>query len=266
MSHRLLPAAVFLTCVLIGFGVGFEADGQSTSKAPWASPDWQLPWGMTWPAPAPPEAVGEGESADDVTGTDSLGDDEDAPTDAVERAASTGPEPSGDPGIFPGLVNPPPPSSSPEAAAPAEEGGPSASALTAQLTQLEALEEQLRTMTEASQAARVAMESALAGIPVEPEEPVEPATPAQIDESLLLLTDLVKKMKPSKAAELLQQWDDTLAIGILRRLGSRRAAPILSKMPVVVGGRLTSKIAAGVGALPQVTAEGAEAPSQGDVQ
>jgi hypothetical protein len=266
MSHRLLPAAVFLACVVFGFGVGFEADGQSTDKPGWALPDWELPWGMSWPEPGDPALSGEGEStlADGASGTDTPTDPDDASADATEHAGATGPEPSIGPGVFPGLVNPPPPSTTSDA--PVEGDGAVASSLTAQLAQLRVLEEQLRTMTEVSRAARATMEAALAGTPVQPEEPVEPATPEQIEASLELLMDMVKKMKPSKAAELLQEWDDKLAIGIFRRLGSRRATPILSKMPAAVGGRLTSKIAAGLGALPQVTADGAEASPQGEVQ
>ncbi len=61
-----------------------------------------------------------------------------------------------------------------------------------------------------------------------------------------------------------QEWNDKLAIGILRRLGSRRATPILSKMPVSASGRLTSRIAAGVGALPPATAVGTDATPQGE--
>jgi len=267
MSHRHLPAAVFLICVFFGFSVGLEADGQSTDGVDWTSPDWELPWGLSWPDPASSALAGEGEPAlaDASSGADGARAAEDAAADVVASAGPEPPESPAGPGIFPGLVHPSEVSPAPAAAAtapePSEDGG--GSAIAAQLAQLEVLEAQLRTMTEASQAAREAMEAALAGVAAEPQEPV---TEAQISQSLALLTDMVKKMKPSKAAELLQQWDDRLAIGIVRRLGSRRATPILSKMPAVESGRLTSKIAAGVGALPAMTAEGAKSPPQGEVE
>ena len=112
-----------------------------------------------------------------------------------------------------------------------------ATALNAQLAQLQILDEQLKAMSDASQNARQAMEAALNGQAPEPEVEEVQATPEQIEQSLVLLTDMVKKMKPAKAAEILAQWDESLAIGILRRLGSRRATPVLSKMPVTLSGQ-----------------------------
>ena len=261
MNARFLPGLVFVTCVLIGFGVGFEADGQDADESQWTTPDWSLPWGMTWPDPAVMPVSDTGQAGQQGDTSDSLDDTASALSDEV------GPEPAAaESAIFPGLVNPPAPAAaSPEGVgAPASATGESTSpeTLTAQLTQLEEVEAQLRKMSAANQAAKSAVTAALAG-KARP-EPGEPATPAQVAESLILLTDMVKKMKPKTAAELLQQWDDSLAIGILRRLGSRRATPIVSKMPLEVSGRLTSLIAAGVGALPPAIAEGAEAPPQGE--
>ncbi len=272
MNARFLPAVVFVSCVMIGFGVGLEADGQSTDESAWATPGWELPWGMSWPASVSLEATS---SAEDVQISDaaSIAADSEGQNDEVGPTESTeNPTPGSErePGIFPGLVYPPPAGSTPESepgtegTAPPAAASATAATLNAQLAQLETLDDQIRSMREASQTARTAMEAALAGVPPEPEEPVEPATPAQIENSLVLLTDMVKKMKPSKAAALLQEWNDRLAIGILRRLGSRKATPILSKMPVDVSGRLTSQIAAGVGALPQATAASTDAPPQGE--
>jgi flagellar motility protein MotE (MotC chaperone) len=76
-------------------------------------------------------------------------------------------------------------------------------------------------------------------------------SPEQVEASAALLVDVLKKMKPALAAQMMAEWDDLLTIGLLRRLGSRRAAPILSKMPVDMSGRLTRRIAAGEGAMPQ---------------
>jgi flagellar motility protein MotE (MotC chaperone) len=262
VNARFLPGLVFVTCVLVGFGVGLEADGQSTDKTPWTTPDWQLPWGMTWPE-VPVLPSGDDDAKDPATTDAEVSTDDSASTEVGSASTEVGPGGAAGPGDFPGLVNPPGPDSpdgvGPESAAGAK---PSAEALSAQLTQLDELETQLRSMAEASQAARAAVEGALAGRARE--APLEPGTPEEIQASLVLLADMVKKMKPSKAAELLQQWSDKLAIGILRRLGSRRATPILSKMPVEVSGRLTSLIAAGIGALPPATAADAKAPPQGE--
>ena len=282
MNHRLLPGVVFLVCVVAGFGVGFEADGQSTDDAVWTQPEWELPWGMVWPDPEEPSVEAESDSTAQAA-SDVVDDESGSASDTVVVEG-----PSADPGIFPALVTPkdePEPEAAPAAsevaggtpddAAGAEAPGVGAGepgeaavagTINAQLTQIEALEQQLQTLSEATKAARATMEAALAGIPNEPEEPEEPATPEQVELSMVLLTDMVKKMKPSKAASLLAEWDDTLAIGILRRLGSRRATPILSKMPVTLSGRLTSKIAAGVGAVLPVTATATEEPSQGEVE
>ena len=281
MMSRYLPAVVFVTCVLIGFGVGLEADGQSRTTPDWTTPGWSLPWGMSWPEP-PPVVVAESTSGDvvvdeDGAATDVLASETPTGVDVGPSATATSGAASG-PGVFPGLVNPPAAPESPTAEAEADpeaaadpEAGADAPAvggkeLTAQLAQLQILEEQLKVMSTASQTARQAMEAALQGSEPAPVEEEVQASPEQIEASLVLLTDMVKKMKPAKAAELLAQWDEALAIGILRRLGSRRATPILSKMPIALSGRLTSRIAVGVGALLPVSAEGAEASPQGEVQ
>ena len=287
MNSRYLPAVVFVLCVLAGFGVGLEAEGQSRTNIDWTTPEWQLPWGMSWPEPAP-EPV-------EAVVTDALNLDEDAQSGdapaqeggnlgdvgpSAEAPSAALPGSAVAPGIFPGLVNPPKTDEAevnPEVVE-AQEGQGSAptsaevtpaneaTALNAQLAQLQILDEQLKAMSDASQNARQAMEAALNGRAPEPEVEEVQATPEQIEQSLVLLTDMVKKMKPAKAAEILAQWDESLAIGILRRLGSRRATPVLSKMPVTLSGRLTSRIAMGVGALPPVSAEGAEASPQGGVE
>jgi hypothetical protein len=283
MTSRYLPAVVFMTCVLIGFGVGLEADGQSRTAADWTSPEWVLPWGMSWPDPTPLATA-------DVTSGDVVSDEDSVSAIAAASETSTGadvgpsaataktglPGSAAGPGVFPGLVNPtkPPTSTSAivegvEGASAPDDGGEPSSAtegLTAQLAQLQVLEEQLRVMSASSQTARAAMEAALQGATPKPVEEAVQASPEQIETSLVLLTDMVKKMKPSKASQLLEQWDEALAIGILRRLGSRRATPILSKMPITLSGRLTSRIAAGVGALLPASAEGAEASPQGEVK
>lgn len=289
MSSRYLPAVVFVTCVLIGFGVGLEAEGQSRKTADWTTPGWVLPWGMTWPEPPPVEV--EAALAGDVAGADDAGVTDAELLDifpsmevgpSAQGGSAVAPSPAGEPGVFPGLVNPPAPSpeaaeaQAPEASEATEEparvtdevtdGASDAEGLTAQLAQLQVLEEQLRVMSAASQTAREAMEAALNNAPPAPVEEEVNASPEQVEASLVLLTDIVKKMKPSKAAQLLAEWDEALAIGILRRLGSRRATPVLSKMPITLSGRLTSRIAAGVGALLPASAEGAEAPPQGEVQ
>jgi len=292
MSSRHLPVVVFVTCVLIGFGVGLEADGQSRKTVDWTTPDWELPWGMTWPEPPPVEVgaapTGDVTSADDASVADAELFDIFPSADvgpSAQSASAVAPNPVAEPGVFPGLVNPPAPTPEatevPEAAASERpeaseesatasegdtDGASEAKGLTAQLAQLQVLEEQLRVMSAASQTARQAMEAALENAPPAPVEEEVNASPEQVEASLVLLTDMVKKMKPSKAAELLAQWDEALAIGILRRLGSRRATPVLSKMPITLSGRLTSRIAAGVGALLPASAEGAEVPPQGEVQ
>ncbi|MGB0588322.1 MAG: MotE family protein [Myxococcota bacterium] len=289
MMSRYLPAVVFVTCVLIGFGVGLEADGQSRTTPDWTTPGWSLPWGMSWPEP-PPVVEAESASGDIVADEDGvvadvLSSDPSTGVDVGPSATATSeaaPGSSSGPGVFPGLVNPPAGPESPaaegdsEAAAGSEaavdpEAGADAPAvggkeLTAQLAQLQILEEQLKVMSTASQTARQAMEAALQGAEPAPAEEEVQASPEQIEASLVLLTDMVKKMKPAKAAELLAQWEEALAIGILRRLGSRRATPILSKMPIALSGRLTSRIAVGVGALLPVSAEGAQTSPQGEVQ
>lgn len=277
MNSRYLPIAVFVICVLVGFGLGLEAEGQSKTSSDWTAPEWELPWGMTWPAlpPEPVEAPTTGDAVIGTKGEEVSSDDEGdlGPSVSEDDSASAGSAP--EPGIFPGLVNPPEEAGSDEVSAPeaAQEGAPAGAAgtpevatLNAQLAQLQALDEQLKAMSEANQSARAAVEAAISGQKPEPEEPEVQATPEQIEQSLVLLTDMVKKMKPAKAAEILAQWDEALAIGILRRLGSRRATPVLSKMPVTLSGRLTSRIAAGVAALPSLSAEDAAASPQGGVE
>lgn len=74
---------------------------------------------------------------------------------------------------------------------------------------------------------------------------VVPPTIEDANERLDYVASLVKKMKPDQAAALLQQWDDALAVRVLEAVSARAAAPIVSKMPPAVGGRLTRRMATG---------------------
>lgn len=74
---------------------------------------------------------------------------------------------------------------------------------------------------------------------------VLPPTIEDANERLDYVASLVKKMKPEQAAAMLQQWDDALAVRVLEAVSARAAAPIVSKMPPAVGGRLTRRMATG---------------------
>ncbi len=74
---------------------------------------------------------------------------------------------------------------------------------------------------------------------------VVPPTIEDANERLDYVASLVKKMKPEDAAALLQQWDDALAVRVLEAVSARVAAPIVSKLPPAVGGRLTRRMATG---------------------
>lgn len=79
---------------------------------------------------------------------------------------------------------------------------------------------------------------------------VVPPSIEEANERVDYVASLVKKMKPDEAAALLQQWDDALAVRVLEIVSARAAAPIISKMPPAVGGRLTRRMATGKPSLP----------------
>jgi len=74
---------------------------------------------------------------------------------------------------------------------------------------------------------------------------IAPPTPEEVEESRTHVVTIVKKMKPSQAAQLLLQWDDELAIEVLKKLSARTASPILAAMPVVESGRITRRMVTG---------------------
>ena len=228
MTLRYLPILTFILVAAVGFGLDQDADGQSVTPqvktVTWTPPDYDLPWGMTWP----PE--------------------QEVPVSSVTSpSVSAGSSPrSTERDDVPG--NPP---SSPAT----EPLGPVPEEIEKRLTQLEAIEARIRRLHDDSMAARRYAEQACGGPVVVGAEGTEVVIatpkPEDVERSAALLVDVLKKMKPALAAQMMAEWDDLLTIGLLRRLGSRRAAPILSKMPVDMSGRLTRRIAAGEGALPQ---------------
>ena len=228
MKLRYLPLLTFILVAAVGFGLEQDADGQSVTPqvttVTWTPPDYDLPWGMTWPpeqevpvssATSPRAPLGSGlrsSERDDVLGRASMNSS-------------------------------------------AEPLGPVPDEIEKRLTQLEAIEARIRRLHDDSMAARRYAEQACGGPVVVGAEGTEVVIatpkPEDVERSAALLVDVLKKMKPALAAQMMAEWDDLLTIGLLRRLGSRRAAPILSKMPVDMSGRLTRRIAAGEGALPQ---------------
>jgi len=74
---------------------------------------------------------------------------------------------------------------------------------------------------------------------------VAPPSPEEVEQNRNHVVTIVKKMKPSQAAQLLLQWDDELAIDVLKKLSARTASPILAAMPVDASGRITRRMVTG---------------------
>lgn len=72
-----------------------------------------------------------------------------------------------------------------------------------------------------------------------------PPTPEELEANAKIVAELVKKMKPTTAAQMLQRWDEPLIIDVLKRLSARSASPILGKMPAEISGRITSRMLTG---------------------
>ena len=72
-----------------------------------------------------------------------------------------------------------------------------------------------------------------------------PPTPEELEANATAVADIVKKMKPNQAADMLQRWDEPLIIDVLKRLSARTSSPILGKMPADVSGRITSRMLTG---------------------
>jgi len=72
-----------------------------------------------------------------------------------------------------------------------------------------------------------------------------PPTPEELEENAQIVAAMVKKMKPTTAAQMLQRWDEPLIIDVLKRLSARAASPILGKMPPEISGRITSRMLTG---------------------
>jgi flagellar motility protein MotE (MotC chaperone) len=72
-----------------------------------------------------------------------------------------------------------------------------------------------------------------------------PPTPEELEANAKSVAEIVKKMKPNKAAQMLQRWDEPLIIDVLKRLSARASSPILGKMPAEVSGRITSRMLTG---------------------
>ena len=72
-----------------------------------------------------------------------------------------------------------------------------------------------------------------------------PPTPEELEQNAKIVAELVKKMKPTTAAQMLQRWDEPLIIDVLKRLSARVASPILGKMPAEISGRITSRMLTG---------------------
>ncbi|MEE2779711.1 MAG: hypothetical protein VYE15_04245 [Myxococcota bacterium] len=74
---------------------------------------------------------------------------------------------------------------------------------------------------------------------------VAPPSPEEIEQNREHVVTILKKMKPSQAAQLLLQWDDEMAIEVLKKLSARTASPILAAMPVDASGRITRRMVTG---------------------
>ena len=74
---------------------------------------------------------------------------------------------------------------------------------------------------------------------------VAPPSPEELKANRAHMQTIVKKMKPTQAAALLQQWDDELVVSVLKDLSARTVAPILGAMPVEVSGRITRRMVTG---------------------
>lgn len=120
-------------------------------------------------------------------------------------------------------------------------------ALNQEMAQVRELQAQVEDRwAEAERARRFAEEACGAAIVARPGEVgVVPPTIEQANERVDYVASVVKKMKPEDAAALLQQWDDALAVRVLAIVSARTAAPIVSKMPPEVAGRLTRRMATG---------------------
>lgn len=226
MKLRYLPALTFILVAAVGFGLDQDAEGQpvtpKVTTVQWTPPDYPLPWGMTWP-PEQEVPVASPATSNTVGGPSGL------QVSANASASDTATQ-----------INS-------LQAVPSE--------IEMRLTQLEAIEARIQRLHDESMAARRFAEQACGGPVLVGAEGTDVViatpSPEQVEASAALLVDVLKKMKPALAAQMMAEWDDLLTIGLLRRLGSRRAAPILSKMPVDMSGRLTRRIAAGEGAMPQ---------------
>lgn len=56
---------------------------------------------------------------------------------------------------------------------------------------------------------------------------------------------VIKKMKPTRAAEVIQSWDDFLTVAVMQRLSARSSAPILASAPPKYSARITRRMASG---------------------
>ena len=134
-------------------------------------------------------------------------------------------------------------------------------ALLGEMQRLDDLQKKIESRwAEAAEARRFA-ETACGG-PVITAGPATGALPLTADErevNIGRVADIVKKMKPSKAAEVVMEWDDVLAIDVLGRLSARVVTPILSAMPVDVSGRLTRRMISGPASV-RANAPAARAP------
>ena len=72
-----------------------------------------------------------------------------------------------------------------------------------------------------------------------------PPSAEELKANRVHMQTIVKKMKPTQAAALLQQWDDELVVSVLKDLSARTVAPILGAMPVEVSGRITRRMVTG---------------------
>ena len=71
--------------------------------------------------------------------------------------------------------------------------------------------------------------------------------PQKIEEKRDRVASIVKKMKPKKAAKMVTEWDDIVAIEIMWRLPARISSAVLAAMKPKDSGRLTRRMATGWG-------------------
>lgn len=77
----------------------------------------------------------------------------------------------------------------------------------------------------------------------DPDAIVLPANRDEANAQLALVAEIIKKMKPQAAAELMQTWRDALQVDILGRLQPRVSSAILNVYDPTIGGRVTGQLA-----------------------